>query len=300
MELNTQALATAFNKYREVIEAAETPFAKLAVFVLPVIAPAVPAFMTGVHLFQLFVEIFTFKYVNGVSGGMAGLASVTLELLGYVGAIAFIKSVFDWIHTKEDEYLLPMVINGLAYGFYLVAMYFINVELGKHFGTPAIVNNIFALLSFITVPSGLLAANHLNEIQANERKEKKEERERKERERQEARADKLEIEKTKIKNQAKANMRKVSLKRESQSRSHSQSQRPSQPKRETPKPSLTPQPQMNSSQAQIYALMDAAYKKDRHVMGFAEVMAQGFEKSTASRYRTKWLQDNPDKKPMGF
>jgi hypothetical protein len=42
-------------------------------------------------------------------------------------------------------------------------MWLINVQLGKYFDTPPVINSIFGLLSFITVPTGLLAANHLSQ-----------------------------------------------------------------------------------------------------------------------------------------
>jgi len=50
-------LANFFNKQREIIEAAETPFSKLAIFILPILAPSVPAFMTGLHLYKLLLKI---------------------------------------------------------------------------------------------------------------------------------------------------------------------------------------------------------------------------------------------------
>lgn len=166
-------LARTFIKQREIIEAAETPFAKLAVFVLPIISPAVPAFMTGLHLYKLFLEMFTFQYANEVSIVMSSTIALVLELLGYVGAISFIKSLFLWIKTRKEEYLVPFALNGVAYGFYLVAMFLINVQLGKYFGTSQIINNIVALLSFITVPTSLLAANHLNQVEDSELEERR-------------------------------------------------------------------------------------------------------------------------------
>ena len=60
MKLDSKWLANIFIKQREIIEAAETPFAKLAVFILPILAPAVPAFMTVLHVYQLLDKIFSF------------------------------------------------------------------------------------------------------------------------------------------------------------------------------------------------------------------------------------------------
>lgn len=174
-------LATILNRWREVIEAAETPFSKLAIFVLPILAPSVPATLTGLHIYKLLLEIFTFSSADAMSKVLAVIVSVVLELLGYVGAISFIQSVFRWIRYRKDEYLLPSVLNGMSYIFYLVAMFLINVQLGEYFGTPRIMNNIVGLLSFITVPTSLLAANHLSQKEEKEETGKEEEAKRTER-----------------------------------------------------------------------------------------------------------------------
>jgi hypothetical protein len=164
-------LANFLNKQREIIEAAETPFAKLAIFILPILAPLVPATFTGLHLYKLLLQVFDF---NGdtLSRILAFIAALVLELLGYVGAVSFIQSLFRWIRNRREEYLLPATLNGIAYLFYLIFMWAINVQLGKYFQTPPIMNNIIGLLSFITVPTSLLAANHLSQ-----KEEKEDERE---------------------------------------------------------------------------------------------------------------------------
>lgn len=166
---NTTWLANFLNKQREIIEAAETPFAKLVIFVLPILAPLVPAFMTGLHIFKLLQEIFTFQNANEVTWTLSIIVSVVLEMLGYVGAISFIQAVYRWVYTKDDIYMLPSTLNGLAYVFYLVSMFLINYQLGQYFGTSEIINVIVGLLSFITVPTGLLAANHLSQKETDEK-----------------------------------------------------------------------------------------------------------------------------------
>jgi len=156
-------LAGFFNGVREVIESAETPFAKLAIFILPILSPLVPASMTGLHLYKLFLEMFTFTRADIFAGVVATIAATVLEILGYVGAISFVQSLFKWVKTREDRYMIPTTLNFLAYLFYLICMYYINVQLGRYFGVSDIVNTIVGWLSFITVPTSLLAANHLNQ-----------------------------------------------------------------------------------------------------------------------------------------
>lgn len=177
--MNTTFLARFFNKVREIVEAAETPFAKLAIFILPIMAPIVPASFTGMHMFQLLEELFDFG--RPVSLGLAVIVGLVLEMLGYVGAIEFIHALLKKIRSGNDEFWYPAIVTGVAYVFYLIAMFMINVQLGRYFGTPSIVNSIIGLLSFITVPTGLLAANHLSQRSVSEeeyvlRQEKREDR----------------------------------------------------------------------------------------------------------------------------
>lgn len=170
---NTTWLAGKFTVTREVIEAAETPFAKLAIFVLPVLAPLVPASITGLHLYMLFIKTLKLgDWTETVSFMMAFTVALVLELLGYVGAVTAIKSLFSWIEEKNTAHFVPFGLNSSAYIFYLIAMISINYFLGKYLGEDALVVWIFSFLSFFTVPTSLLAGNHLREVAEEERSEK--------------------------------------------------------------------------------------------------------------------------------
>lgn len=149
--MRTNWLARFFDWNREVIEAAETPFSRFAVFILPILSPIVPAFVTGL---RLHTEL-NFHW------SLALITALVLEMLGYVGAIAFIKSIHKKFRGAGSW--LSILLNGLAYGFYVFAMYQINVRLGFLAGDSPIVSQVFALLSFITIPTGLLAAEHLTD-----------------------------------------------------------------------------------------------------------------------------------------
>jgi len=174
-------LAEFFDKQREIIEAAETPFAKLAIFVLPILAPIVPASLTGLHLYKLFLTLFTFTWADKLSATLSILVALVLEMLGYVGAVSFIQAIFRWVKTGNTLYALPSILNGLSYIFYLILMFLVNYKLGEYFQTPNIINTIVGLLSFVTVPTGLLAANYLSQKELKEedwkeRSERKDER----------------------------------------------------------------------------------------------------------------------------
>ena len=258
-------LAKVFEWNREVIEAAETPFAKLAIFILPILSPIVPAFMTGLHVYKLMHIIFDFgEYTYPVSLGMAAIVGLVLELIGYVGAVSFVRDVYEFVKTHTIEYFIPAVLNGLAYGFYLVVMYAINFQLGKYFDTPDIVNNIVGLLSFITVPTGLLAANHLS---------KKERDEHSERRYQEGREDKL---------KAKAIKNGINV---------FQTQN-----------NTAPAPQRKQKHAsdfkdKIPAMLQEHYDKNGKVMELTEITAKlnldhGRNKGFVSTERSKWMDKN--------
>lgn len=170
---STNILARFFNWNREVIEAAETPGQKLAIFILPVIAPVVPASFTGLHIYKLVIEIFDFGGSSKmISASLSVLVALVLELLGYVGVVALVKAIYRFVKEKTLQHVIPIALNGAAYIFYLAAMWAINYQLGEYFGTPNIINNIVGLLAFITVPTGLLAANHLSEKDDSEQADK--------------------------------------------------------------------------------------------------------------------------------
>lgn len=149
--MRTNWLANIFEWFREVIESAESPFVLFAVVVLPVLAPVVPATVTGIRL----------NTELGFHWVLCVVTGIVLEMLGYVGAIMFIRSIYNW--HRQRGHFLSLLMSGLAYLFYVFAMYSINVRLGYLAGDNEIVNQIFALLSFITIPTGLLAAEHITE-----------------------------------------------------------------------------------------------------------------------------------------
>jgi len=172
--MNKQFLANFFKGFREVLEAAESPATKLVVaFVLPILAPIVPASWTMVHVYMLAKTFFQLgEYTELVCWGMAILVGIVLELLGYAGVIATILSVFKWLRNPTWVYFVPVGLNGAAYLFYLGLMYLINYKLGQYFETPEIINQIVGALSFLTVATGLLAADHLAKREDEEKEDK--------------------------------------------------------------------------------------------------------------------------------
>lgn len=157
---NTNFIADTFNWARQVIESAETPFAMFAILILPILAPAVPASVTGMRLHS---QLHWYPV-------MAITAAVVLELLGYASAILLIKSISR--RFRQEGSFLSIFTSGIAYFFYLFIMYTVNVRLGELSGESLVANQIFALLSFLTVPTGLLAAESINERSEKEEKEK--------------------------------------------------------------------------------------------------------------------------------
>lgn len=280
-------LAKIFDWNREVIESAETPFAKLAIFILPILSPIVPAGMTGLHVYKLMEVIFNFgewSYSIWVTGAI--LVGVVLELLGYVGAISFIKAVYRWVKFPNWPHFIRAVGDGFSYIFYLLAMVLINFFLGNYFGTPGIINTIVGLLSFITVPTGLLAANHLSEKMeaeegANLRKEQEDREARK-------RADEQDF---KLKKQA--------LKKGINIFGVQDEQKPTKDRK---------QKHASDFKEQIPVMLQNEYNKNGRIMELTEITAKlkldhGSNKGFVSTERTKWMAQNgieKPSKPMGF
>lgn len=155
-------LASFLNAFREVIEAAETPFAKLAVFVLPIVAPFVPAIITGMRLYILFENTLgnSTDLIRKFNLFASVITALALELFGYVGAIMFIRNVHRLVRHYRDEGWLPVVLTGGAYAFYIVAMLFINIELSNGVPNPV---KVFGLLSLMSIPAGMLFADNLSQ-----------------------------------------------------------------------------------------------------------------------------------------
>ncbi len=199
-----ETLAEKFTRWRVTVEAAETPFAKLAIFILPIIAPIVPALFTAIHVYKMLLDLFA-GIPQGVAIGLAGIVALVLELLGYVGAITFIQSLYEWLKTRDsDQYLVPVVLNFFAYAFYLIIMFLANYQLGIYFKTPEVMNTIIGILSFMTVPTSLLAANHLTRRQEEEKEQKNLELENSREERDRLEQEKIRKEQAEFKLKAKA------------------------------------------------------------------------------------------------
>lgn len=257
-------LSRLFNKVGEVIESAETPFAKMAVFVLPILAPIVPATFTGLHLYKLLLEVFP-QYGTSFMVSLSVVVGIVLELLGYVGAIQFIHSVFRLIRFKDERYWLTVGLTGIAYVFYLAAMFLINMRLGEYFQTPVIINNIIGLLSFITVPTGLLAANYLGSKSEDSLDYQL---------RQENRQDRME--RYRIKHEAsKSTSGSPADFRKSNGTSGSTSGSMGRPP---------------VHQERVFGYLEQQYSLTGEVPSFTEVMnSLGLSQSTASRLRREWL-----------
>lgn len=263
--MNSNWLAGIFDWFREVIESAETPFSKFAIFILPILAPIVPASVTGI---RLHTEL-DFHPV------LAFITALVLEMLGYVGAISSIKSIYRRFQKKGS--FLSVFLNGGAYGFYVFAMYAINVKLGSLAGDSQIVNQVFALLSFITIPTGLLAAEHINE-----RTEREDQREL----RRERRSERLERER--IRANAANERSERTNDRSSRRRTNERTQRT---------------PRTNELRTVIYELLDERLSLTNEIAGVSEIAKaiakkkngneseEGYErfKGYVSQVRSEWI-----------
>ena len=265
---NKNILANVISGFREVVEAAETPFAKLAILLLPILAPLVPALLTGIRMQILLLNLVGDRLPKSVATWGSVIIAVVLELLGYVGAVMFVRSIFKLVKNKDVEFFIPVVLTGIAYLFYLADMYAINVQLNKDVPDATWV---FGLLSFMTVPTGLLAATSINDRQENEEDFQI---------RQEKRKDKLEMARIKYgtsRSNSETNMEVPKDFRNSN---------------ETSKTTSGTMGRPSIHQERVFQFMEQQYLQTKQVPTFKEVMNNlNLPQSTASRLRDKWIEN---------
>lgn len=149
--MNTNFLKRMFEWSDEVVDAAQSPAAKLASTLLPILAPIVPAFITGIRLHGMYVDLIAGRFPDGVATFGAVITALVLELLGWVGTIALVRNIYQWVKIRQDEYLIPASLSFLAYVIYIADMFAINSH-----RTSA--DNIFLFLSLFSVPAGFMFA----------------------------------------------------------------------------------------------------------------------------------------------
>lgn len=144
-------LANLFKYTDEVVDAAQSPAAKLITTLLPIIAPLVPAFITGIRLNGMYLRLIGSQFPDWVATFGAIITATVLEMLGWVGTIALVNNLYRWIKTKKEEYLLPFGLSFFAYIIYIIDMWMVN-------STGATDNQVFLWLSLFTVPAGFMFA----------------------------------------------------------------------------------------------------------------------------------------------
>src|SRR3990167_7635868 len=107
MKIQSDFLAKMFRWSDEVIDAAQSPAVRLASSLLPILAPLIPAFITAIKLHAMYVDLIAGRFPDWVATFGALVTAIVLEFLGWVGTIAFVRNLFKWVKTKEDEYLIP-------------------------------------------------------------------------------------------------------------------------------------------------------------------------------------------------
>lgn len=149
-----------FDWIREVLEAADVPFVLLVLVVLPFVVPFVPAWVTAMNL----------REIMGFPPEISFVGGLTIELLGFSGAILFLRSIMDWKRNEAETF--SIWLTGLSYAFYLVAVIVINVILDMKAGKDWSYIWVIACLCLLSVPSGLLSASRINQREADNKAEK--------------------------------------------------------------------------------------------------------------------------------
>lgn len=166
MNLNAEFLARFFTWSDNVIDKAQPPAVKVASTLLPIMAPFVPAFITSLRLHTLYKTMApnTPDYVPQIG---AIISAIVLELLGWVGTIAFVETLFKWVTSKRAEYLVPSTMSFIAYTLYLVDMMLVNTHIADQ-------NTILLFLALFSIPGGLVFAVQfiLRKMELNEQRDR--------------------------------------------------------------------------------------------------------------------------------
>lgn len=150
-----------FNYLRDVIEAADVPFVLLVLVVLPFVVPFVPAWVTAENL----------RTMMNFPPKMAFMGGVTVELLGFAGAILLLRAVVDYIETKDAKQKIAIWLTGGAYVFYILSVIAINVILDAKAGKDWSYVWVIGFLCLMSIPSGLLSASRITNREDMDRRE---------------------------------------------------------------------------------------------------------------------------------
>jgi len=159
--MQTNWLAGIFTWLRAVIEEADKPISLLVTVLLPFIAPLVPALITSNNLN---------KYM-GLNDFQSAISAVTFEAIGYVAMIATVGAIMQWVNDEKNQRSwLPVVVSGLSYASYIIALILINVILEVENGIPATNVMVTAFLTIgTTIPASLLNGTRISGRDQNER-----------------------------------------------------------------------------------------------------------------------------------
>ena len=153
--MKTNWLANIFVYIREVVEEADRPLSFVIIALLPLLAPAVPAFVTANSL-QLYMDFDPFW---GVFTG------IVFEGAGYVGMISLVGAIMRYVKEENNKRIsLPVKVAGWAYGLYLFALISVNIILEVANGVPLTRVLVVACLTVgLSVSASLLNGQRIYE-----------------------------------------------------------------------------------------------------------------------------------------
>jgi len=173
--VKTNWLANIFIYIREVVEEADRPLSFVIIALLPLLAPAVPAFVTANSL-GTYMDFTPF---------WSAFTGVVFEGAGYVGMIALVGAIMRYVkEEKNTRTMLPVKVAGWAYGLYLFSLISVNIILEIANGVPLTRVLVVACLTVgLSVSASLLNGQRIYERDNKDTEEKRY---------QDQRADKLE------------------------------------------------------------------------------------------------------------
>lgn len=255
--MNTNILAGLFRWLRTVIEEADRPLSLLITILLPFIAPVIPSIITAKNLV---------KYMD-YDPTTALVAAIAFALVGYVSMVMAIGAIMNFVDQEHNKRVwLPVLVSTGSYAVYVLALVLVNVILEYNHGVEGTKIAVTALMTLgLELPSAGLNGMRVSTRSIKEEQSKSQEKQ-------------WEYEAKLRREEQEFKLKKLSMR----------SQRPAQTSQETRRES----PRVSGAKEEIFKTLTETYAKEKRILKFSELTRLGFEKSSVSRYRSAWMQEN--------
>lgn len=207
---------------------------------------------------------------------VAGVFVFSLEGLGVWSTTALVDRVVEWVRSRNPKVAWTVFILFAVVSAYITILILLNVVLKGDKSTAY--KAAVTLVCFLPFIAGILNGFHKVSLKDQDNQLFNLEIQNTAQEKQWEHEARLRREEQEFK------LKKLSMR----SQAHKTSQEILTPSRKVLKTSYPVSP----LEEKIFSLLDDAYKKEKRILAGHELVKRGFDKTTAFRYRLKWLRQN--------